>query len=145
MISEFIKLDTIETNVKVNTWQEAVQRAGDLLLKAGAVEKGYIDAMINKVKELGTYIVIAPNIAMPHARPEDGVKRTAISIMTLDEGIDFGHEKNDPVKLVIALAAVDNKSHIDTLARLMEILGDANILNNILRSKSPKELYEYIY
>lgn len=144
MIGEFITLDTIAVNVKVDTWQDAVHHAGNLLLKAGAIEERYIGAMIDKVKELGPYIVIAPQIAMPHGRPEDGVKNSAISIITLDSGIAFGHEKNDPVKLVIALAAVDNKAHIQTLANLVEILGETNTLKSILSSKSPQELYKCI-
>lgn len=144
MIDEFITPDTIAVNVKADTWQDAVYHAGDLLLKADAIEERYINAMINKVKELGPYIVIAPGIAMPHARPEDGTKKSAISIITLDKGIDFGHEKNDPVKLVIALAAVDNQAHIQTLAKLMEVLGEADTLKRIISSKSPQELYKCI-
>lgn len=144
MIDEFVTPDTIAVNVKVDTWQEAVNYAGSLLLKSDAIEERYINAMINKVKELGPYIVIAPQIAMPHARPEDGTKKSAISIITLDKGINFGHEKNDPVKLVIALAAVDNEAHIEALAKLMEVLGDSNTLDNIFSSKSPQEVYRCI-
>lgn len=48
---------------------------GELLEKSGAIEPRYIDAMINTVKEIGPYIVIAPGIAMPHARPEAGAKK----------------------------------------------------------------------
>jgi len=144
MICDFINPCTIAVNVKVDTWQDAVQHAGKLLLKDGAIESRYIEAMIDKVKELGPYMVIAPKIAMPHARPEDGVKKSAIAIITLDKGVAFGHEKNDPVKLVIALAAVDNAAHIQTLAQLMEILGEDCILDSILNSESPQELYKYI-
>lgn len=144
MIDEFITPDIIAVNVKVDSWQDAVNYAGNLLLKADFIEERYIDAMVNKVNELGPYIVIAPQIAMPHARPEDGVKRSAISIITLDSGIAFGHEKNDPVKLVIALAAVDNKEHIQALAKLMEILGEVDTLKNILSSQSSQELYKCI-
>ncbi|SKC84859.1 PTS sugar transporter subunit IIA [Maledivibacter halophilus] len=144
MIDEFVTPDTIAVNVKVDTWQEAVHYAGSLLLKSNAIEERYINAMVNKVKELGPYIVIAPQIAMPHARPEDGTKKSAISIITLDKGINFGHEKNDPVKLVIALAAVDNEAHIEALAKLMEVLGDSDTLDNIFSSKSPQEVYKCI-
>jgi len=144
MINDFICLDTIAVHVKADTWEEAIRKSGELLLTIDAIEEKYIDAMINNVKKLGSYIVIAPQIAMPHARPEDGVKKTAISIMTLDKGVEFGHEKNDPVKLVIALAALDSKAHIQTLAQIMELLGDLNILNNILNSKSPQEILNSI-
>ncbi len=144
MINEFIRPEAIAVNVKADDWKDAVRKVGGLLLSSEAIEENYIEAMIQKVIELGPYIVIAPQVAMPHARPEDGVKRTSMAIITLEEGVNFGHEKNDPVKLLIALAAVDNKAHIEALSKLMDILGDNDKLNNILNSKSNKALYEIL-
>ncbi|MBU5675835.1 PTS sugar transporter subunit IIA [Alkaliphilus sp. MSJ-5] len=145
MINEFVKLENIAVNVKADCWKEAVRKAGQLLLSSDCIEERYIDAMIEKVTELGPYIVIAPQIAMPHARPEDGVKQTSIAIITLQNGVNFGHEKNDPVKLLIALAAIDSTAHIEALANLMDILGNEEKLNNILNSKTSKELYEFLF
>ncbi|GAB6086583.1 PTS sugar transporter subunit IIA [Alkaliphilus crotonatoxidans] len=144
MINEFISPETIAVKVKVDCWKEAIRKAGELLLQADAIEEGYIDAMIQRVTELGPYIVIAPQVAMPHARPEDGTKRTALAMITLADGVNFGHEKNDPVRLVIALAAVDNQSHINALAKLMDLLGDNEKLNHILESKSSQALYDVL-
>lgn len=141
---DIITLNSIQTNVEAKDWKDAVIKTGELLLKQGFVEKSYIDAMINKVEELGPYIVIAPHIAMPHARPEDGVNKTSIAIVTLKEPLNFGHEKNDPVRLILALAAKDNEDHLETLANLMEILGDETKLANIMDSLSPEELYSYL-
>ncbi len=145
MINEFVKLENIAVNVKADCWKEAVRKAGQLLLSSDCIEERYIDAMIEKVTELGPYIVIAPQIAMPHARPEDGVKQTSIAIITLKNGVNFGHEKNDPVKLLIALAAIDSTAHIEALANLMDILGNEEKLNNILNSKTSKKLYEFLF
>jgi len=144
MITDFIKEDHIKVGVKADTWQDAVKQSGQLLLAIDAIEERYIDAMINKVVELGNYIVIAPGIAMPHARPEDGAKKTAITLMTLEEGVSFGHEKNDPVTLIVGLSAVDNKLHLETLASLMELLGNDEKLQSILNSKTEKELYTHL-
>lgn len=141
---DIITLNSIQTNVEAKDWKDAVIKTGELLLEQGFVEKNYIDAMINKVEELGPYIVIAPHIAMPHARPEDGVNKTSIAIVTLKESLNFGHEKNDPVRLILALAAKDNEDHLETLANLMEILGDETKLANIMDSLSPEELYSYL-
>lgn len=145
MINEFVKLENIAVNVEADCWKDAVRKAGQLLLSSDCIEERYIDAMIEKVTELGPYIVIAPQIAMPHARPEDGVKQTSIAIITLENGVNFGHEKNDPVKLLIALAAIDSTAHIEALANLMDILGNEEKLNNILNSKASKELYEFLF
>lgn len=144
MIENLININTISANVKVENWQEAIKKAGNLLLKEGFIEDRYINSMINKVEELGPYIVIAPGIAMPHSRPEDGVNETAISLITLEEGVNFGHEKNDPINLVIALAAKDNKSHIKSLSQLMDVLGNRELLQKILKSNSSEEIYSFL-
>ncbi len=36
--------------------------------------------MIANVNKFGTYIVIAPKVAMPHSRPEDGVNKNCVSM-----------------------------------------------------------------
>ncbi|MBS4537867.1 PTS sugar transporter subunit IIA [Clostridium sp. D2Q-11] len=144
MIENLININTISSNVNASNWKDAVKKAGNLLLEEGFIEERYIEAMIDKVEELGPYIVIAPGIAMPHSRPEDGVNKTGVALITLEEGINFGHEKNDPVNLVIALAAKDNKSHIKSLSELMEVLGNEELLEKILNSNSSREIYECV-
>lgn len=144
MIRDFVKRESLLVNADVENWEAAVEKVGELLLNIGAIEEKYIQAMINKVHELGSYIVIAPQIAMPHARPEDGAKETNFALITLKNGINFGHEKNDPVKLVIGLAATDSNLHIEALAELMELLGTEGMLEKIISSKSEDELYSYL-
>ena len=53
------------------------------MVKNGTIEERYIDGMIETVKNLGPYIVIAPGVALPHARPEDGVIEPSMSLVTL--------------------------------------------------------------
>jgi PTS system ascorbate-specific IIA component len=44
--------------------------------------------------------------------------------VTLLEPVEFGHRENDPVRLVIGLAAVDEEGHITALSTLAEFLSD---------------------
>ena len=96
--------------------------------------------MIDNVEENGTYIVIAPGIAMPHARPEKGAKAIGLSIVTLDKPVKFGHPTNDPVSIVVGLCAVDHQTHLRALSELVDILGDKNKLNKIKNATSKDEL-----
>lgn len=61
-----------------STWQEAVKLSVDLLVKADVVEPRYYQAILDGVAEHGPYFVIAPGLAMPHGRPEEGVKKPAL-------------------------------------------------------------------
>jgi len=115
--------ETVACSVEVSDWRGAVEAAGQLLCEAGHVEARYIQAMIRAVQELGPYIVIAPGIAMPHARPECGVKRNGMAVITLKEPVNFGSH-NDPVSTVIAFSAIEVDTHIRALKALATVLED---------------------
>ena len=143
-LSEMLTEETIALGLNVRDWQEAVREAGNLLVKADRVEPRYVEAMIRMVQEIGPYIVIAPGVALPHARPEDGVKKACMSLVTLSPPINFGNKYNDPVKLVVAFGTTDKKAHIDALAELAKLLGDSAKLEGLKRASSPDELLKLI-
>jgi PTS system ascorbate-specific IIA component len=144
LLTDLLKKENIKVNAEVNTWKEAGEIAGKLLVKAGSVEPGYVDAMIASVEKYGPYIVIAPGIALFHARPQDGVKEICMSLVTLKKGVGFNAGEKDPVNLAIAFGATDNKAHLKALSELMEILRDQNTINRILSSKDEDEVLEVI-
>lgn len=110
-LSDLLTPETIQLDRQAANWREAVQLAGSLLLKTGAITPAYVDAMVRVVAELGPYMVVAPGIALAHARPEDGVKRACMSLVRLSSLVEFGSE-NDPVDLVLAFKAVDKAMHL---------------------------------
>lgn len=143
-LSKMLTKETIALGLRVRDWQEAVQEAGGLLVNAGAVEPRYIEAMVQMVQDIGPYIVIAPGVALPHARPEDGVRKACMSLVTLSPPVNFGNEHNDPVKLVVAFGTTDNKAHIEALAALARLLGDSSILESLKQAPSPDEILKLI-
>ena len=126
-------------------WQGAIRAAGKLMVEDGAVEERFVDAMIRVAKEFGPYIVVAPGIALPHARPEDGVIEASIAIVRLKNPVEFGNEDNDPVYLVVALAAVDHEQHIDGLRQLALVLGDDDKIDAIKAAKTKEEILKIFW
>lgn len=102
---------SIALQAEAATWQEAVKIGVDLLVRAGVVEPHYYQAILDGVARFGPYFVIAPGLAMPHGRPEEGVKRTGFALVTLKTPLVFNHEENDPVDILITLAAVNAQTH----------------------------------
>jgi len=123
MLQEVLTPELIRLGVEADDWEAAVRAAGQVLVENGAVEPAYVDAMVESIRRVGPYIVVAPGVALPHARPEDGVRRLAISMVQLRAPVAFGHETNDPVSLVFALAAVDVDSHLKALSQLSSLIG----------------------
>lgn len=118
----------IALDVEAASWEEAVQAAGTLLVKAGAVEPCYVQSMIDCVKRMGPYIVIGPGLAMPHARPEDGVNRVCLSMVRLENPVSFGHAVHDPIDLVFAFGTMDEQVHLNVLCELWEFFQSESAL-----------------
>ena len=141
-LKQLIRPNLVAVDVEVEDWQDAIRTAGSLLINDGAVEERFSDAMIRVAKEFGPYIVVAPGIALPHARPDDGVITASIAVLRLKTPVDFGNKDNDPVYLVVALAAIDNKQHITGLSQLANVLGDEEKIKDIKQVQTKEKLLE---
>ncbi len=80
---------SIRLQAEAETWQDAVKIGVDLLVAADVVEPRYYQAILDGVEQFGPYFVIAPGLAMPHGRPEEGVKKTGFSLVTLKKPLEF--------------------------------------------------------
>ena len=124
---EWLSENRIEVDYEAKDWKDAVNHAGELLYKDGAVEERYIQAMIQKIEAYGPYIVICPGTALPHADAEEGVIYEAASLMRLKKPVDFHHEMNDPVKYVIGMSVKSAESVNQAIYDLMMIFGNERI------------------
>jgi mannitol/fructose-specific phosphotransferase system IIA component (Ntr-type) len=144
MLKEILTTELISAKFEANSRDEAVTESGRLLVQKGLADEAYIRAMIKNVEVNGTYIVIAPGIAMPHARPEEGALDIGLSIVTLKEPIPFGHPKNDPVKIVVGLCAIDHQSHLKALTELADILMDENKVERLIMAENAEQILDII-
>ncbi|MEC9490114.1 MAG: PTS sugar transporter subunit IIA [Halanaerobiales bacterium] len=144
MILDLLQKKNIAVNVKAADWKEVVDKTGDLLLKAGQIEKKYIEAMKQSIIDNGPYVVIGEGIALLHARPEDGVKENCLSLITLAEPVEFGNKNNDPVKIAFTFGTVDNEKHVKTISELSVVLMEESAVDKIAEMGSAEEILEYI-
>jgi len=142
---ELLVPEAIQAKQELADRTAVIQRAGELLAAAGAIEPGYASAMQRVMDELGPYCVIAPGIALLHARPEDGVLRSCLGLITLKTPVVFGHSTNDPVDLAFALGALDKQSHIRALAQLAEYLSQEGFLCGLREAATTDVLKDFIY
>lgn len=136
-MSVLIAGDAIRIGAHADDWRAAVMVSGQALVASGATDPSYTDEMIATVEQLGPYIVIAPGIALAHARPSPAVHRVGISLVTLSGPVEFGHRQNDPVRLVVGLASPDDEGHVTALATLAEFLADEGRRDALLDATDP--------
>ncbi|TFD74035.1 PTS sugar transporter subunit IIA [Cryobacterium sp. Sr8] len=123
-----LPLDAIEIGVHADTWRAAVTAAGDALQRSGATEAGYTERMIRVIDEFGAYVVIAPGLALAHARPGPDVVTEGLSIVTLAEPVAFGHPHNDPVGVIVGLAVRNGDEHLHVVAQLANVFNDPQVI-----------------
>lgn len=123
-LSDLVTPSAVRLDVRADDWRAAIRAAGALLESDGIATGDYTDAMIRIVEEYGPYIVIAPGFALAHARPDESVHRTGMSFVRLAEPVAFGNADNDPVRIVMALAAADASTHREALVALASLLVD---------------------
>jgi PTS system ascorbate-specific IIA component len=143
-LPEMLPKNRIRCKVYAEGWREVVQKTGAVMAGADLVEPVYIEAMIRLIEDSGPYLVIAPGVALLHARPEDGVKKAGMALLTLSEPVEFGHSSNDPVWIAFGLAATTDTSHIDAMAELATWLSQPGAIDALKQSESPDEISEMI-
>ncbi|PKG21593.1 BglG family transcription antiterminator [Niallia nealsonii] len=145
MLQDILRDSNILLKQECKDWKEAITKAAQLLVTEEVIEERYIDAMIKSVEEYGAYIVVGKHLALAHARPEDGVNKLGISVMTLKEPVNFGNPDNDPVKIVFCLAAVDSYSHLNVMKNLIELINDEEKLDQLIASRDVNVFNQVLY
>ena len=98
------------------------------------------DLSISNAKEFGPYFVICPDLALLHARPEQGVIKRQLAVTVLREPVRFKEEGPD-VRLLVTLAAEDADSHIDVMRKLAVMFSDPANITKIAEAKDADEVY----
>jgi PTS system ascorbate-specific IIA component len=124
-------LSSIQTQAEADDWREAIRLAGDGLVFGGATTDAYTDEMIDAVEKHGPYIVIAPGVALAHSRPSPAVLTGGLSWVSLSTPVEFGNKANDPVTLVIGLAAKDHDAHLQVMRALAGVLSDSAAMKRL--------------
>ena len=136
MLNDLITIQRVQIVKSVENWQEAIRLASVPLVEDGSITEEYVQAMIDSVKEIGPYIVLAPGIALPHARPEAGVNRLAMSLLRVDEKVYFD-DGQKYANLFFVLASVDGSSHLEALKQMSKIFRDETALEFFMGAEDP--------
>ena len=125
---------------KVYRFEDGIRIAAQPLLDRGDISEKYIDTMIENVHKRGPYIHMGDGIALPHARPEDGVHKIGFSMLVLNEPIALDAVEKYLVDHFIVLAAADNSLHLNALSELNQLIRNKALLKDFLSTRNPKEL-----
>jgi PTS system mannitol-specific IIC component len=135
-----LTVDDIVLGLPSETKEEAIRRAGQVLLERGRVSEEYIPAMLEREKEVTTYM--GGGLAIPHATSEAKkyVIKTGLSVLQYPDGVDFDGEK---AYIVIGIAAQGDE-HVELLAHIAEVLGDEETMAKLRNEKDKTTVYNIL-
>lgn len=140
---DYFPESSISIKNSANNWQEAIDISMSSLLANHYITSDYIKAIKDSTLTNGPYYILAPGVAMPHARPECGAIKTGMSLTLLKQEVTFADD-NEGIKLLIGLSAADSDSHIGAIQALSELLCEEEALTALLAAKSEKQLADII-
>ena len=130
----------IEIGAEAADWRAAVTLVGEALTRSGAARPEYTREMIRMIEQHGPYVVIAPGLALAHARPGPEVIADGLAIVTLATPVNFGHPHNDPVSVVLGVAAATADEHLTSVAALANIFNDSTAIADLASASSAQEV-----
>ncbi|OOS01980.1 PTS mannitol transporter subunit IICBA [Canicola haemoglobinophilus] len=126
-------------NLKANSKEEAIQFAGEQLVKLGFAEAEYIPAMFERESQVSTYL--GEGIAVPHGTIEakDKVLKTGIVFCQYPDGVKFTEEEDGIAKLVIGIAARNNE-HLQVVNSITNALDDEKTMATLTQTNDPEQV-----
>ncbi len=118
------------------TRDDAIAEAGALLVTAGAVEPGYVDAMHERERSVSTHM--GNLLAIPHGTNESkgDIRRTALSFVRYLDGVDWDGNR---VEFVVAIAGTGD-DHLALLSRLAGAFSDVDRVQELRAARSTAEV-----
>ncbi|MDT2572296.1 PTS sugar transporter subunit IIA [Enterococcus raffinosus] len=126
----------------VGSWQEAIRLGAKPLLTQEIIEEAYVDAMIQNVLDNGNYIILLPQVAMPHARPEAGSNGIGMTFLHLDQPVLFPGD--EPVKVLFTLSSDSPDGHLELIANLGELLSDEKLYQKLFEVETEEALLDLV-
>lgn len=138
-----LQAEQVFLNLEASSKEEAIQFAGEQLVKAGFVKAGYVDAMLEREKLVSTYL--GEGIAVPHGTIEakDQVIKTGIVFCQYPSGIRFTDEEDDIAKLVIGIAAKNNE-HISVVTAITNALDNDEAIKILMTTRNIDEVLKIL-
>jgi PTS system ascorbate-specific IIA component len=138
-LEEIIQKANIRVKEYAATWEDAIRKAGKVLVDAGSISPEYVENMVKSVREYGPYIVISPKLAIAHAAPGKGVIRNDMSLVTLSSPVSFG-SANDPVSVILCFGCTDTSSHLERLSRIAELLSKESRISELAGAETVDDI-----
>lgn len=137
---QVLRRKNIRLALPAESREEAIARAGRMLVESGYVEESYVAAMQEREKLSTT--ALGMGLAVPHGTSDakDKVLHSGIVVLQYPCGIDFADEK---VKLVVGIAGKGD-GHLELLAKIASALEDESVMERMVTTTDVDYVYNLL-
>ena len=136
-MSEILTPETIELKASLSSQEEAIRRAGQLLVENGNVDDRYVDSMFEREKSVSTYM--GNGVAIPHGTNDSKqwVSRSGLSVITVPDGVEYGD--GEVAKLIVGIAGKGDE-HLEILSKIALVVSEEENVERIVQAETKEEL-----
>ncbi len=140
-MAEILTIDTIQLKASASSKEDAILKAGALLVNASCVHPDYVKGMLEREKVMSTFA--GNGVSIPHGQFNDLtlVYQTGISVLQVPEGVEW--EDGEKVYLVVGIAA-KGEEHMQVLANLATVLEDLDTARLLAQTDDPQVILNYL-
>lgn len=119
---DLLSEDKVTIETETYTWENALKKAGEPLIKAGTIETKYIDNIISETKYYGPYMFITKDVVLAHGKIEEGVNDMGVCMSVFKTPVIFSDFHS--AKIIIVMSATDHERHLKILKDIMNVFSD---------------------
>lgn len=139
--SDFVlEKENIFLNRHFSSKEEAILFAGQKLVDGGYVKSSYVEGMLERDKEMSTYM--GNEIAIPHGTEaaKKDVLNSGVVIVQVPEGVDFD---GNVVRLVFGIAGKNN-NHLNILSQIAVACAEISNVRKMVDAQSADQVIDVI-
>lgn len=140
-----LRRDLIRLDLDVKDREEAIRTLAKDFVKAGVVKESFVDAVLEREQLSPTALpAVAYDIAIPHTVSAH-VITPAMNVAVLKHPVEFQQMGSPEITLhpqvLFMLAISDPKDQLSLLRRIMKMLQNKELLNQVRGAKTTDEVY----
>ncbi|MCB5950479.1 BglG family transcription antiterminator [Enterococcus sp. BWT-B8] len=140
---ELLPRQNIQIYDKALNFNEAIRLSAKPLLQNGSIETGYVEKILEGYNPEYPYFVIAPEVAIPHDGPENGVNKLGMSFLRVREPIPFSKELS--VRIIVMIAPKDKKTHLNAVTTLYNLVNNEAFRSALLTAPYEQDIYDLFF
>lgn len=140
-----LRKELVNVNLEASTKEDLLRKLANEFLDEGLVKPSFPQAILDREAVYPTGLpAVAFDIAIPHCAASN-VNETSMAVATLAHPVEFQQMGSAEITLhpevVFMLAIQDPDKQLETLQKIMAVIQDRELLENIRAAKNADELY----